>query len=177
MNIIEWLFGPKWGYKSATASIYDRRKSIFTKPQHIYIDDYARIDGAVKIEGGIHVGIGKHVHISSFCHINAGGGRVLIKDHAGCSSGVKIVAGHPDLGYRHLMPTECAGNVHSVRKTTTIGEYSVIFAGATICAGVSIGKYCIIDAGAVVTHDVPDYEVWSGCPAHFRYIRDRNNLK
>lgn len=33
----------------------------------------------------------------------------------------------------------------------------------------------IIGAGSVVTHNIPDYEVWAGNPAHF--IKSRKNDK
>jgi serine acetyltransferase len=32
--------------------------------------------------------------------------------------------------------------------------------------GVSIGNNCIVAAGSVVTHDIPDGEIWGGNPAH-----------
>ena len=38
-------------------------------------------------------------------------------------------------------------------------------ANSTILAGVTIGQKSIIAAGAVVTHDVPDFEMWGGVPA------------
>jgi acetyltransferase-like isoleucine patch superfamily enzyme len=37
-----------------------------------------------------------------------------------------------------------------------------------------IGKGAIIGAGSVVTHDVPDFEIWAGNPA--RKIRDRREV-
>lgn len=43
--------------------------------------------------------------------------------------------------------------------------------GTTILPGITIGEGAIVGAGSVVTHDVPDYQVWAGVPA--RFFRDR----
>lgn len=48
----------------------------------------------------------------------------------------------------------------------TIGEGSWIGAHAVIVGNVKIGKHCIIGANSVVTHDLPDYCVVVGAPAH-----------
>jgi UDP-2-acetamido-3-amino-2,3-dideoxy-glucuronate N-acetyltransferase len=45
-----------------------------------------------------------------------------------------------------------------VRRGATIG------ANATIVCGVTIGRWAFIGAGAVVTADVPDYALITGCP-------------
>ena len=44
-----------------------------------------------------------------------------------------------------------------------------VFIGAKciILKGVNIGKCSVIGAGSVVTHDVPEYEIWAGNPATF----------
>lgn len=49
------------------------------------------------------------------------------------------------------------------RKGLVIGEGAIIGANTTIMA--NIGKNAIIGAGAVVTKEVPEGEVWYGCPA------------
>lgn len=48
-----------------------------------------------------------------------------------------------------------------VRKGASIG------ANATIRGGVTIGRHAMVGAGSVVTCDVPDGELWFGCPARF----------
>jgi len=47
-----------------------------------------------------------------------------------------------------------------VRRGASIG------ANATIVCGITIGHYAFIGAGAVVVHDVPDYALMLGVPAH-----------
>lgn len=47
----------------------------------------------------------------------------------------------------------------------TIGDDTIIFAGAVVVGKVKIGKHCVIGANAVVTRDVPDYATAAGVPA------------
>lgn len=53
--------------------------------------------------------------------------------------------------------------------------------GAFICAetiilkGVTIGEMSVVGAGSVVTHDIPDYEIWAGNPARFVRKINRND--
>ena len=48
-----------------------------------------------------------------------------------------------------------------------IREGAFIGACTLILKGVTIGKHSVIGAGSVVTHDIPDGEVWAGNPAKF----------
>ncbi|MGI9087855.1 MAG: acyltransferase [Chthoniobacterales bacterium] len=43
-----------------------------------------------------------------------------------------------------------------------------------VLKGVHIARGAIVGAGAVVTHDIPEYEIWAGVPA--RKIGERDNL-
>jgi acetyltransferase-like isoleucine patch superfamily enzyme len=42
-----------------------------------------------------------------------------------------------------------------------------IGAGCTILGGVTIGENAMVGAGSLVTKDIPDNELWYGCPAKF----------
>lgn len=46
-----------------------------------------------------------------------------------------------------------------------IGDGSYIGINTVIVGNVKIGKHCVIGANSVVTHDIPDYSVATGCPA------------
>lgn len=58
-------------------------------------------------------------------------------------------------------------------KYPSIGDRSVIFAGAVILGDVKVGRYCTIGANAVVLHDIPDGSTAVGVPAR---IIPRNEL-
>jgi len=47
--------------------------------------------------------------------------------------------------------------------------------GAIITAGVTIHNHAVVGAGSVVTHDIPEYEIWAGVPA--KKIGDRRTWK
>ena len=49
----------------------------------------------------------------------------------------------------------------NIKKGASIG------AGAVVLGGVTIGEKAMIGVGSVVTHDVPDGELWYGNPARF----------
>ncbi|MBQ2263749.1 MAG: serine acetyltransferase [Loktanella sp.] len=54
----------------------------------------------------------------------------------------------------------------------TIGDGTVIFAGAVIVGKVNIGKNCVIGANSVVISDLPDNSVAVGAPARVVKILD-----
>lgn len=56
------------------------------------------------------------------------------------------------------------GSVH-IKRNAFIGCNTVILHGVTI------GENSIVGAASVVTKDIPDNEIWGGCPA--RFIRKR----
>ena len=38
-------------------------------------------------------------------------------------------------------------------------------ANSVILPGVTLGKHCVVAAGSIVTHSVPPYSIYAGCPA------------
>lgn len=60
-------------------------------------------------------------------------------------------------------------------KPVTIGDHSLIGAGAIVLPGTTIGKYCLIGSGAVVKGNIPDYAIMIGNPA--RQIGDTRDEK
>lgn len=84
--------------------------------------------------------------------------------------------GHP-LSFVSTSPVFCAGkNVLGVNFSnnefepyahTIIGNDVWIGGRCLIKAGIKIGNGAVIGMGSVVTHDIPDYEVWAGNPAKF----------
>lgn len=54
-----------------------------------------------------------------------------------------------------------------ITRPVRIKENSFIGAHSTILKGVTVGRNAIVGAGSVVTHDIPDNEIWAGNPARF----------
>lgn len=160
-----------WRHCGEGVRIFDDHLSTFLRTEMIHLCDGVRIDADVRIEGGLGVRIGKNVHIGSGSKLNIGGGELVFGDHSGCSVAVVIATGNPDLSYQLISAAEAPEDCHVVKQKTVIGQYVVIFAGATITPGVTIGDYAVIGAGAVVTHDVGQYEIVAGNPARHIGVR------
>lgn len=57
--------------------------------------------------------------------------------------------------------------INAKTKPIHIKENVFIGTSCIICKGVEIGRNSIIGAGSVVTHNIPDNEIWAGNPAKF----------
>lgn len=127
---------------------------------------YNRIGGDTRTimqtlgEGVIEVG--NYVGISNAAIIARN--RVIIEDHVLIGGGVKIYDNdfHSLAAEIRKSPSD-QNNISS--KPVLIKTGAFVGAHSIILKGVTIGKNSIIGAGSVVTHDVPDDEVWGGNPA------------
>ncbi len=110
---------------------------------------------------GNRVKFGKGVFINHSAILSASGG-IEFEDGAMVAPGVRIATVNHDMYERHTIFTY--GKV-VVKKNAWIGM------NATICPGVTIGEYSVVAAGAVVTKDVPPHTVVAGVPAKvIRYL-------
>lgn len=100
------------------------------------------------------------------------GDGTIIGDHAFLDGRDKLTIGsHVDIASQVLIYNS-EHNIHSEDfyadkiAPVEIGDYVFIGPRAIILPGVKIGKGAVIAAGAVVTHDVPEYKIFGGIPAH-----------
>lgn len=105
---------------------------------------------------GRFIQLGKNVFINHDCSFLDLGG-IIIDDNVMIAPKVSLITeSHP------LNPSErqalVLGKIH-IKKNAWIG------AGATILPGVTVGENSVVAAGAVVTKDVPDNTVVAGVPA------------
>lgn len=162
------MFAPwEFAYRGEGVRIFDY--CTILKPEMISLASGVRIDDRCRLEGGQGLNIGENAHIASGSCLNVGGGQLLFGAHSGCSCNVVIASGVTDVSMMVVTPQD--GNI-AIRKTTVIGEYVVIFAGAVISPGVTIGDGAVVAAGAVVIRDVPAFEVWGGVPARKIGVRE-----
>jgi UDP-2-acetamido-3-amino-2,3-dideoxy-glucuronate N-acetyltransferase len=119
---------------------------------------------------GPRVTIGERTTIGRFCDI---GPDVTIGDDCCISSGAKlygplIVGDGVFIGPNAVFTNDHfprAGKKDYERKATVVGDGTSIGANATILPGRIIGQSVMIGAGSVVTHHVPEMEIWEGSPA------------
>lgn len=55
----------------------------------------------------------------------------------------------------------------SICEPIIIKDGAWIASGVIVCGGVTIGKNAVVGAGSIVTHDIPDNEMWIGQPARY----------
>jgi UDP-2-acetamido-3-amino-2,3-dideoxy-glucuronate N-acetyltransferase len=123
--------------------------------------------------------IGAETRIGAFVEIqkNASvGARCKISSHSFLCEGVaiedEVFIGHGVMFTNDRYPR--AANDDGSLQTeadwqvteTRVKQRASIGSNATIIAGIVIGESALVGAGAVVTHDVPDYAIVAGVPAH-----------
>ena len=109
--------------------------------QNVNIGNNVRIGNKVKIQNNVSIYEGVELEDYVFC-----GPSIVFTN-------VKIPRSEfPQRGTEHYLKT-------LVKKSASIG------ANATIVCGVTIGEYSLIGAGAVVTRDVPPFSLVIGNPA------------
>lgn len=72
----------------------------------------------------------------------------------------------PSMVFTNVINPRSAVNRKEEYKTTLVKKGASIGANATIICGITLGRFSFVGAGAVVTHNVPDYALMVGNPAH-----------
>lgn len=148
----------------------------------VQISPLTEIGKDVKTDDFVVVGdrcrIGRECKIHHFVHIDEDvviGNRVKIQNNVMIPHGVTLEDGvfvgpsvvfTNDKNPRSITPD---GQLKSgddwTMTPTVIKEGASLGGGAVIVCGVTIGRWAMVGAGAVVTKDVPDYALVTGCPA------------
>jgi UDP-2-acetamido-3-amino-2,3-dideoxy-glucuronate N-acetyltransferase len=134
--------------------------------------------------------IGDGTKIWHFCHVSSKsvigekcvlGQNVFVADRVILGNNVKIqnnvslytgviceddVFLGPSMVFTNVMNPRSAVNRKEEFRKTLVKQGASVGANATIVCGVTLGRFCFIGAGAVVTHNVPDYALVVGNPAH-----------
>jgi len=120
------------------------------------IDESTSLFTPLYINYGKDIRIGKNVFINFNCTFLALGG-ITIEDDVLIGPNVNLLTeGHPvSPEDRHFL---MIGHIH-IKRNAWIG------AGASIMKGVTIGENSIVAAGAIVSTDVPDNTIVGGVPA------------
>lgn len=133
------------------------------------IDPTFRLFPPFYTDFGKNIRIGKDVFINSGCRFQDQGG-ITIGD--GCLIGHNVVLATIN---HDLRPSQNRKNHYA---PIHIGNHVWIGSNATILSGVTIGEWSVVAAGAVVTKDVPPFTVVGGVPARvLRTIEDDRENK
>ena len=164
-------------------AVYDRQAQLMFKLNHTMprTEEYMEV---LRELFGDHLGEGSYVAsplngaamekliIGRNCFINGNllamsRGGITIKDNVQIAANVQLLSNNHDPYDRQILTC----------KPIVIGDGAWIGAGASIMSGVTIGKHAIVGAASVVTHDVPDYGVVVGSPAHLIKTLDADRFE
>ncbi|NBA62608.1 sugar O-acetyltransferase [Enterococcus mundtii] len=120
------------------------------------VDDSFRVFPPFYTDFGKNIIFGKNVFINSGTHFQDQGG-IVIGDDALIGHNVVLATINHDLYPKNNRKNHYASIV--LKNNVWIGS------SATITSGVTIGEWSVVAAGAVVTKDVPPYTVVGGVPA------------
>ena len=139
---------------------------IMSRLTHKKIDESFRLFPPFYADFGKNISFGKNVFVNSGCHFQDQGG-IKIGDGVFIGHNVVLATATHDLDPRmnrklYYKPIEIKNNVW-------------IGSNATILQGVTIGEWSVVAAGAVVTKDVEPFSVVGGVPAKFLKKVDTNS--
>jgi len=160
--------GP-WKHCGANFVIYPTAKLL--KPGNITLGSNIIIDDFVFIGGHEELIVGNHVHIASHASIT-GGGRCLLGDFCGLSTGVRLLTGTDDFHGACLTGPTIPPEFRQVTRSAVVVEsHAILGANVVVLPGVRIGEGTTVGAGSVVTRDLAPWGVYAGAPA--RLIKPR----
>ena len=150
-------------------------KSKYFVHESSFIDDDVNISDGVKIWHFCHIlkktTIGSNSSFGQNCSIGPNvriGSNVKVQNNVSIYEGVHIeddVFLGPSCVFTNVLNPRSQINRRDSFLLTRVKKGASIGANATIICGVKLGRYCLIGAGAVVTKDVPDFALMTGCPA------------
>lgn len=150
------IFSLPWLYKFKLKAY----KALFNMGSKLFIGDNVFINRAHRIGPGWGIiEFGNDIRLGSNVRIDYVG-KVKIGNHVDISMGVHIFSHNHD-AYEMTHKERC----DAIPLETTVSDNVWIGANAIILAGVTIGEYSVVGAGAVVTKDVPSNVVVAGNPA------------
>jgi galactoside O-acetyltransferase len=129
---------------------------------NIEFGKYVIIDSFVLIQAKKKLKIGDHVHIPSFSSIS-GGGKLMMEDYSGLSSGVRIFTGSDDFkdgGFGNPTIDEKFRNV--IIGEVLIKKFAIVGANSVILPDVEIGEGASVGAGSVVTKNLDPWGIYIG---------------
>ncbi|MCB2184882.1 MAG: Gfo/Idh/MocA family oxidoreductase [Deltaproteobacteria bacterium] len=98
--------------------------------------------------------VGRGVKIQNNVSVFEG---VTLEDHVFCG---------PSMVFTNVVNPRASISRKNEYRPTLVREGATLGANCTIVCGHTIGRHAFVAAGAVVTHDVPDYALVAGNPAH-----------
>lgn len=109
--------------------------------------------------GSIYIGNRVGISNSAICSNSS----IVIEDDVCIGAGCRIY----DTDFHSINAEERLEGNTNIKTAQVRIEKAFLGSAVTVLKGVTIGKEAVIAAGSTVTKDIPDREVWGGCPAKF----------
>jgi acetyltransferase-like isoleucine patch superfamily enzyme len=150
---------------------------VIVAPECLRLGNHVRVDPFSLLSASGEISLGDHIHIGSHCTLIGGGG-ISVEDFAGISHGARLFSATDDLGGSCLTGPTVPEQFRNVRcAPIQVRRHAVIGSGAVVLPGVALGEGAILGALSLLRSDLPEWEIWSGIPAHYLRGRRRDVLK
>lgn len=154
---------------SDSVLVFGYRPGVFSAGKGAQIREGSVLAFGDEIGGHGQIRIGARSWIGQYNNLRAGGGDIKIGEDCLISQFCSIVA----TNHAHARGASIQSQGSESSPTGVVLADDVwLGAGSAVMPGVSIGLGAIVAANAVVTHNIPDYEIWGGVPA--RKIGERS---
>jgi len=171
-----YKYGALVGFRriGTNVKIYPLTKIL--NPETISIGNNVIIDDFVFLDGRRETRIGDYVHIASFCSIT-GGGRFIMEDFSGLSSGCRIFTGSEDFSGSSLTNPTIPSEFRNVtRSFVIIKKHGLLGANVVVLPGVTIGEGAAIGANSLIIKDVEPWTINIGNPTRILRERPRDKI-
>ncbi|MCQ2137432.1 MAG: acyltransferase [Bacteroidales bacterium] len=115
------------------------------------------------------ISIGKNVLLAKNSFIDYSG-EIIIKDNVRITNGVIIETHHHPFHSNYRLSKDAVPSHLIIEDGAVIGSRAIILSSCH-----RIGKYARVGAGSVVTHDIPDFAIAIGAPAHVIKLMDNRH--
>ncbi|MFC1605451.1 acyltransferase [Pseudomonadota bacterium] len=107
------------------------------------------------------ISIGQNSWIGQHNNLRAGGGDIVIGQDCLVSQFCSLVASNHSL----QRGAPIWRQPPTAKRGVVLEDDVWLGAGVHVLPGVRVGRGAVVGAGSVVTHDVPEFEIWAGAPA------------
>lgn len=136
--------------------------TVIVNIDNIEFGRYVIIDSFVLIQAKKKLKIGSHVHIPSFSSIT-GGGKLVMEDYSGLSSGVRVFTGSDDFKGRGFGNPTIDERFRNLKiGEVLISKFAIIGANSVVLPDVEIGEGAAVGAGSVVTRNLEPWGIYIG---------------
>lgn len=165
------------GFKKVGTNVLISDKASIYNAENISIGNNVRIDDFAILSAGVGgIEIGSNIHIA--CHASfIGAGKITLGDYSNYAAYTCILSSSDDFTGEYLISPVLPDEFRKVKSAdVTIKDFVVLGIRTTVLPGVTMGKNSGTGAMTLIKKDVPENELWIGCPATRLMNRMKNKF-